>query len=107
MGIHHNIDLYSSVPVFTAVLLIMVASNTYFLVSGGSSDDGINSDAGLEPSGPKEVFRSEGGSMEVWSSDFSVLQDAAVAVTRITLRSRGLALPKYSDAPQLACVLEG
>lgn len=83
---------------------------TFLLTASAACHGGLGRDdsaEGLEPSGPREVFRSDGGSLETWSSESRPLQDANVAADRLTLESRGLALLQYSDAAQLAYVLEG
>lgn len=82
---------------------------TFMLITSGAcyGASGRGEKEGLELSNPEEVFRSEGGRLEVWSPDFRALQEARVAADRLTLEPRGLVLFKYSEAAQLAYVLEG
>ncbi|CAM6089675.1 unnamed protein product [Calypogeia fissa] len=109
-GSHSSALQAVMVTVLLSTLLVSSACLCLASSDQGSSNDGFQFSSthyGLQPDGPEEIFRSDGGSMEIWSSNSSALQNAAVAVTRLTLLPRGLALPKYCDAAQIAYVING
>ncbi|KAJ7290850.1 hypothetical protein O6H91_21G040100 [Diphasiastrum complanatum] len=63
--------------------------------------------ANLGPRQAEEVFRSEGGRVEVWRNDYEIMKVANVCAAKVVLYPGGLALPKYCDSAQIYYVLEG
>ncbi|GAQ85384.1 RmlC-like cupins superfamily protein [Klebsormidium nitens] len=61
----------------------------------------------LIPPGPKEVFKSEGGSLRQWGPSTAVEKWARVGVKELILEPGGMLLPQYSNAQSLGYVLEG
>lgn len=56
---------------------------------------------------PSSSIRSQGGFSEYWDHNSEEFQCAGVSLHRHTIRSRGLMLPAYHNAPLLAYVLQG
>lgn len=59
------------------------------------------------PPGPKEVFRSEGGSLRRWGPSETLEQWVGVAVVELTLEPGGFLLPRYLNTVSVGYVLEG
>ncbi|KAL5711093.1 hypothetical protein ACHQM5_021585 [Ranunculus cassubicifolius] len=62
----------------------------------------------LEPSLPKKLYGSDGGSYFAWSpSELPMLSNGDIAAAKLSLEKNGLALPRYSDSSKVAYVLQG
>lgn len=56
---------------------------------------------------PNQRIQSEGGVTENWDQNDEQFECTGVAATRHTIRSRGLLLPQFSNAPKLTYVVQG
>ncbi|GAQ86978.1 hypothetical protein KFL_003230230, partial [Klebsormidium nitens] len=61
----------------------------------------------LIPPGPKEVFKSGGGSLQRWGPSETLEKWAGVGVVELTMEPGGFLLPRYLNAASIGYVLEG
>ncbi|KAI4304656.1 hypothetical protein MLD38_040135 [Melastoma candidum] len=67
-------------------------------------------DLDLSPKLPKRVYGGDGdgGSYHSWCpSDLPMLRDGNIGAAKLSLEKYGFALPRYSDSPKVAYVLQG
>ncbi|CAD5319779.1 unnamed protein product [Arabidopsis thaliana] len=62
----------------------------------------------LSPRLPKKVYGGDGGSYFAWCpEELPMLRDGNIGAAKLALEKYGLALPRYSDSPKVAYVLQG
>ncbi|XP_010510591.1 PREDICTED: glutelin type-B 5-like [Camelina sativa] len=62
----------------------------------------------LSPRFPKKVYGGDGGSYFAWCpEELPMLRDGNIGAAKLALEKYGLALPRYSDSPKVAYVLQG
>lgn len=62
----------------------------------------------LSPKLPKKVYGGDGGSYFAWCpEELPMLRHGNIGASKLALEKYGLALPRYSDSPKVAYVLQG
>lgn len=62
----------------------------------------------LTPKLPKKVYGGDGGSYFAWCpEDLPMLKEGNIGAAKLALEQHGFAVPRYSDSPKVAYVLQG
>ncbi|CAN6897766.1 unnamed protein product [Brassica oleracea] len=62
----------------------------------------------LTPKLPKQVYGGDGGSYHAWCpEELPMLKEGNIGAAKLALEQQGFAVPRYSDSPQVAYVLQG
>lgn len=62
----------------------------------------------LTPKLPKQVYGGDGGSYFAWCpEELPMLKEGNIGAAKLALEQYGFAVPRYSDSPKVAYVLQG
>ena len=62
----------------------------------------------LTPKLPKQVYGGDGGSYFAWCpEELPMLKEGNIGAAKLALEQHGFAVPRYSDSPKVAYVLQG
>ncbi|CAF2105706.1 BnaCnng37680D [Brassica napus] len=62
----------------------------------------------LTPKLPKQVYGGDGGSYHAWCpEELPMLKEGNIGAAKLALEQQGFAVPRYSDSPKVAYVLQG
>ncbi|CAF2116289.1 hypothetical protein Bca4012_097106 [Brassica carinata] len=62
----------------------------------------------LTPKLPKQVYGGDGGSYFAWCpEELPMLKEGNIGAAKLALKQHGFAVPRYSDSPKVAYVLQG
>ncbi|CAF2261009.1 hypothetical protein BRARA_H02909 [Brassica rapa] len=62
----------------------------------------------LTPKLPKQVYGGDGGSYHAWCpEELPMLKEGNIGAAKLALEQHGFAVPRYSDSPKVAYVLQG
>lgn len=62
----------------------------------------------LSPKLAKQVYGGDGGNYYAWCpNELPMLKEANIGAAKLALQKNGFALPRYSDSPKVAYVLQG
>ncbi|XP_057781365.1 11S globulin seed storage protein Ana o 2.0101-like [Salvia miltiorrhiza] len=120
INLHHlftqNSSPHYTLPVISAMgrtflsalgLVLLLSSASAYKGSAGSWQRGECDISRINTQEPSSRLESEGGVSEFWDHNADEFRCAGVSFHRHTIRSRGLMLPAYHNAPVLAYVIQG